>query len=106
MSSENTHATVAEAPDLSSASGFDPSTFYQITRRPKRRSSLQAVSRDFEVSFRGIETQIDKVKDIFDHLINFLIEELYRKNENTNHRIRLVLKAPSMSLSYPSHIPF
>ena len=82
MSSENTHtngsssnATVAEAPDLSSTSGFDPSTFYQITRRPKRRSSLQAVSRDIEVSFRGIETQIDKVKDIFNHLINFLIEE-------------------------------
>ena len=111
MSSENTHtngsssnATVAEAPDLSSASGFDPSTFYQITRRPKRRNSLHAVSCDFEVSFGGIETQIDKVKDILNHLKNFLIEELNRENESTNHRIRLVLNAPS--LSYPFHIPF
>ena len=37
-------------------------------------------------------------------MINFLIEELNRENENTNHRIRLVLNAPSVS--YPVHIPF
>ena len=56
------NATVAEAPDVRMANGFDPSTFYQITRRPKRRRSLQAVSRNFEVSFRGTETQIDNVR--------------------------------------------
>ena len=111
MSRENTHtngnssnATAAEAPDVSWASGFDPSTFDQITRRPKRRSSPQAVSRNFEVIFRGIETQIDKVKDIFNHLINFLNEEINRQSKNNNHRIRLVLNSPS--LSHPVHILF
>ena len=37
-------------------------------------------------------------------MINVLIEELYRENDNTNHRIRLVLNAPR--LSYQVHIPF
>ena len=57
MSSENAHiygnsgnATVAEAPDVRMASGFGPSTFYEITGTTKRRSSLQVVSRDFEAS--------------------------------------------------------
>ena len=111
MSSENKNtngncgiATVAKAPDVRMANGFDPSTFYQITRRPKRGSSLQAVSRDFEVSFRSTERQIDNVKDIFNLLINFLIEEINREIENINHRIRLILNAPS--LSYPVHTPF
>ena len=46
-SSNSNDANVVEVSDMSVSSSLDPSIFYQITGRTKRRSSLQPVSRDF-----------------------------------------------------------
>ena len=85
-------------------SGFDPSQHYTIIRRPQRRSSLQAVSRDFEVLFVDIERNIPHLKEIFESLISTLVADVLSEMNGVSHRVRIVLNAPS--LNYPIHIPF
>ena len=83
---------------------FDPSRHYEIVRRPQRRSSLPAVSRDFEIFFSDLESHIDNIHNIFSHIISTLVTELNEESGGSNHRIRIVLNAPG--LNYPVHIPF
>ena len=85
-------------------SGFDPSQHYTIIRRPQRRSSLQAVSRDFEVLFVDIERYIPHLREIFERLISTLVADVLSEMNGVSHRVRIVLNAPS--LNYPIHIPF
>ena len=83
---------------------FNPQDFYTVSRRPHRRSALQAVSRDYEVTFFNLESQIDKNKLIFGHVLSSLIQELQLNLENFSHILRLFLHDPS--LSFTIHISF
>ena len=71
---------------------------------PRRRSLLRTASRDYEVYFMDIESVLDRLRDIFKHLIYKLISEIQEDIPGHSHRIRLVLNAPT--LNYPIHIPF
>ena len=86
------------------AMGFNPEQYYSVNRMPQRRSLLRAASRDFEVYFTDIESVLDRIKEIFNHLINKLISEIQQDLPGHSHSIRLVLNAPT--LNYPIHIPF
>ena len=83
---------------------FQPENYYSFNRMPQRRSLLRAASRDYEVYFTNIESVLDKLRDIFNHMINKLISEIQEDLPGHDHRIRLVLNAPT--LNYPIHIPF
>ena len=89
---------------IDQASIFDPSRHYEIVRWPQRRSSLQAVSRAFEIFLSDLQSHIDKIHNIFSHIISTLVPELNEESSGSNHRIRIVLNAPG--LNYPVHIPF
>ena len=94
-----------ESDGLRDGESFNPATFYSFNRMPQRRSSpLNSTSRDYEVYFTNIETVLDKLKEVFDHLIRTLVNEIEHDMPNHSHRIRLVLNAPT--LNYPIHIPF
>ena len=84
--------------------GFNPEQYYSVNRMLQRRSLLRAASRDYEVYFTDIESVLDRIKEIFNHLINKLISEIQQDLPGHSHRIRLVLNAPT--LNYPIHIPF
>ena len=86
------------------STNFDPSRYYSFNRMPQKRSLLRATSRDYEVYFTDIESVIDKLREIFNHLIKQLVEEINNDLPGYSHRIRMVLNAPS--LNYPIHIPF
>ena len=83
---------------------FQPETYYSFNRMPQRRSLLRAASRDYEVYFTNIESVLDKLRQIFNHMISKLISEIQEDLPGHDHRIRLVLNAPT--LNYPIHIPF
>ena len=83
---------------------FNPGQYYGVNPMPRRRSLLRAASRDYEVYFTDFESILDRLCDIFNHLINKLIWEIQEDLPGHSHRIRLVLKAPT--LNYPIHIPF
>ena len=83
---------------------FNPENFYSFNRMPQRRSLLRAASRDYEVYFTNIESVLDKLREIFNHMINTLVSEIQEDLPGHDHRIRLVLNAPT--LNYPIHIPF
>ena len=102
MSSSNSSSSSSSS---TSSSNFDASSLYTVNRLPQRRSSLRAVSRDFEVTFQDIETHIDKLKEIFGHAITFLIGEMGREmGDDYQQKVRVVLNDPT--LGYPIHIPF
>ena len=71
---------------------------------PRRRSLLRAANRDYEVYFTDVESVLDRLRDIFNHLIDKLISEIQEDLPGHSHRIRLVLNAPT--LNYTIHIPF
>ena len=73
------------------AMGFNPEQYYSVNRMPQRRSLLRAASRDHEVYFTVIETVLDGIKEIFNHLINKLTSEIRQDLPGHSHRIRLVL---------------
>ena len=83
---------------------FRPENFYSFNRMSLRRSLLRAASRDYEVYFTNIESVLDKLREIFNHMINTLISEIQENRPGHDHRIRLVLNAPT--LNCPIHIPF
>ena len=83
---------------------FNPEHFYSVNRMPRRRSLLRAASRDYEVYFTDIESVVDRLRDIFNHLIKKLISEIQEDLPAHSHRIRLVVNAPTVN--YPIHIPF
>ena len=83
---------------------FNPEQFYSVSRMPQRRSVLRAASRDYEVYFTNIESVLDKLREIFNHMIRKLVAEIQVDLPGHSHRIRLVLNAPT--LNYPIHIPF
>ena len=83
---------------------FQPETYYSFNRKPQRRSLLRAASRDYEVYFTNIESVSEKLREIFNHVISKLISEIQEDLPGHDHRIRLVLNAPT--LNYPIHIPF
>ena len=83
---------------------FSPENFYCFNRMPQRRSLLRAASRDYEVYFTNIESVLDKLREIFNHMINTLISEIQEDLPGHDHRIWLVLNAPT--LNYPIHNPF
>ena len=83
---------------------FSPENFYSFNRMPQRRSLLRAASRDYEVYFTNIESVLDKLREIFNHMINTLISEIQEDLPGHDRRIRLVLNAPT--LNYPIHILF
>ena len=83
---------------------FSPENFYGFNRMPQRRSLLRAAIRDYEVYFTNIESVLDKLREIFNHMINILTSEIQEDLRGHDHRIRLVLNAPT--LNYPIHFPF
>ena len=82
----------------------NPEQYYSVNRTPRRRSLLRAASRDYEVYFTDIESVLDRLREIFNHLIDKLISETQEDLPGHSHRTRLVLNAPT--LNYPIHIPF
>ena len=83
---------------------FNPEQYYSVNRMPRRRSLLRAASRDYEVYFTDIESVLDRLREIFNHVINKLISEIQEDLPGHSHRIRLVLNAPT--LNYPIHKSF
>ena len=56
------------------------------------------------MTFSNLESQVDKIKLIFGHLLSSLIQGLQTNLENFSHRFRVILHDPS--LSFPIHIHF
>ena len=83
---------------------FNPQDFYTVSRRPQRRSALQAVSREYEVTFSKLESQVDKIKLILGHILSSLIQELQTTLQNFSHRVRVIQQ--DLRLSFQIHIPF
>ena len=53
-------------------SSFNTQDFHTISRISQRRSALQAVNRDYEVTFSNLKSQVDKIKLTFGHALSSL----------------------------------
>ena len=51
---------------------LNPEQYYSVNQTPQRHSLLRAASRD-EVYFTDIESVLDRLRDIFNYLVNKLI---------------------------------